>query len=188
MSVWGLLEQKHPTVRTRKCLWTVNLLFTQWYLNVCVCLHQSEPAVSPACCRLRSSSEGFDRLQQQTGFSARRTGTAETAHRTGLCQRCLFLGEQEDTELVYQTVWYNWLMIIDYWCFSLQDVSCNEIQTLPPQVGQLEVLRDLNIRRNHMVRLPPGKAVTVSYHLKLSYRWTIKGHGHAPVLCAASRL
>ncbi|KAG8001720.1 Leucine-rich repeat and calponin-like proteiny domain-containing protein 3 [Nibea albiflora] len=37
----------------------------------------------------------------------------------------------------------------------LQDVSCNEIQTLPAQVGQLETLRDLNIRRNHLVRLPP---------------------------------
>lgn len=37
-----------------------------------------------------------------------------------------------------------------------QDVSCNEIQTLPAQVGQLEALRDLNIRRNHLVRLPPG--------------------------------
>lgn len=35
-------------------------------------------------------------------------------------------------------------------------MSCNEIQTLPSQVGQLEALRDLNIRRNHLVRLPPG--------------------------------
>ncbi|XP_007244051.2 DISP complex protein LRCH3 isoform X7 [Astyanax mexicanus] len=38
------------------------------------------------------------------------------------------------------------------------DVSCNEIQTLPSQVGQLETLRDLNIRRNHLVRLPPELA------------------------------
>ncbi|KAK1784946.1 hypothetical protein P4O66_018378, partial [Electrophorus voltai] len=38
------------------------------------------------------------------------------------------------------------------------DVSCNEIQTLPSQVGQLEALRDLNIRRNHLVRLPPELA------------------------------
>ncbi|KAJ8256856.1 hypothetical protein COCON_G00190080 [Conger conger] len=38
------------------------------------------------------------------------------------------------------------------------DVSCNEIQTLPAQVGRLEVLRDLNIRRNHLVRLPPELA------------------------------
>ncbi|MCI4379538.1 hypothetical protein PGIGA_G00229440 [Pangasianodon gigas] len=38
------------------------------------------------------------------------------------------------------------------------DVSCNEIQTLPAQVGQLEALRDLNIRRNHLVRLPPELA------------------------------
>ncbi|XP_005947916.1 DISP complex protein LRCH3 isoform X2 [Haplochromis burtoni] len=38
------------------------------------------------------------------------------------------------------------------------DVSCNEIQILPAQVGQLEALRDLNIRRNHLVRLPPELA------------------------------
>ncbi|MCJ8733648.1 hypothetical protein PDJAM_G00226040 [Pangasius djambal] len=38
------------------------------------------------------------------------------------------------------------------------DVSCNEIETLPAQVGQLEALRDLNIRRNHLVRLPPELA------------------------------
>ncbi|KAL8188247.1 UNVERIFIED_CONTAM: hypothetical protein K2H54_064140, partial [Gekko kuhli] len=36
----------------------------------------------------------------------------------------------------------------------LQDVSCNEIQTIPPQIGNLESLRDLNIRRNHLVHLP----------------------------------
>ncbi|XP_037381285.1 DISP complex protein LRCH3 isoform X4 [Talpa occidentalis] len=34
------------------------------------------------------------------------------------------------------------------------DVSCNEIQTIPSQIGNLEALRDLNIRRNHLVRLP----------------------------------
>ncbi|XP_067362301.1 DISP complex protein LRCH3 isoform X6 [Channa argus] len=38
------------------------------------------------------------------------------------------------------------------------DVSCNEIQTIPSQVGHLEALRDLNIRRNHLVRLPPELA------------------------------
>ncbi|KAM5336257.1 DISP complex protein LRCH3 isoform 4-T4 [Glossophaga mutica] len=34
------------------------------------------------------------------------------------------------------------------------DVSCNEIQTIPSQIGNLEALRDLNVRRNHLVRLP----------------------------------
>ncbi|NWZ61947.1 LRCH3 protein, partial [Acrocephalus arundinaceus] len=34
------------------------------------------------------------------------------------------------------------------------DVSCNEIQTIPPQIGRLESLRDLNVRRNNLVRLP----------------------------------
>ncbi|KAG8581704.1 hypothetical protein GDO81_007768 [Engystomops pustulosus] len=37
---------------------------------------------------------------------------------------------------------------------AAQDVSCNEIQTLPQQIGKLESLRDLNIRRNHLMRLP----------------------------------
>ncbi|XP_045396027.1 DISP complex protein LRCH3 isoform X3 [Lemur catta] len=34
------------------------------------------------------------------------------------------------------------------------DVSCNEIQTIPCQIGNLEALRDLNVRRNHLVHLP----------------------------------
>ncbi|KAJ8271149.1 hypothetical protein GJAV_G00123310 [Gymnothorax javanicus] len=38
------------------------------------------------------------------------------------------------------------------------DVSCNEIQMLPSQISQLEALRDLNIRRNHLVCLPPELA------------------------------
>lgn len=49
-----------------------------------------------------------------------------------------------------------------------QDVSCNEIQTLPAQVGQLEALRDLNIRRNHLVRLPPG---THTHARAKQWRW-----------------
>ncbi|KAJ3590683.1 hypothetical protein NHX12_008632 [Muraenolepis orangiensis] len=38
-------------------------------------------------------------------------------------------------------------------CNNKLDVSCNEIQVLPSQVGQLETLRDLNIRRNHLQQL-----------------------------------
>nr|XP_028587757.1 leucine-rich repeat and calponin homology domain-containing protein 3 isoform X6 [Podarcis muralis] len=34
------------------------------------------------------------------------------------------------------------------------DVSCNEIQTVPSQIGSLYSLRDLNLRRNHLVHLP----------------------------------
>ncbi|XP_042313322.1 DISP complex protein LRCH3 isoform X3 [Sceloporus undulatus] len=34
------------------------------------------------------------------------------------------------------------------------DVSCNEIQTVPSQIGNLDSLRDLNLRRNHLVHLP----------------------------------
>lgn len=39
----------------------------------------------------------------------------------------------------------------------LQDVSCNELQSLPPELGQLECLRDLNLRRNQLTTLPEGK-------------------------------
>ncbi|KAG8428860.1 hypothetical protein GDO86_019128, partial [Hymenochirus boettgeri] len=34
------------------------------------------------------------------------------------------------------------------------DVSCNDLQTLPPQIGSLESLRDLNVRRNQLSKLP----------------------------------
>lgn len=41
----------------------------------------------------------------------------------------------------------------------LQDVSCNEITALPQQIGQLKSLRELNVRRNYLKVLPPGKKV-----------------------------
>uniref|UniRef100_A0A3Q2EGU9 Leucine-rich repeats and calponin homology (CH) domain containing 4 n=1 Tax=Cyprinodon variegatus TaxID=28743 RepID=A0A3Q2EGU9_CYPVA len=40
--------------------------------------------------------------------------------------------------------------------FHRQDVSCNELQSLPPELGQLESLRDLNLRRNQLTTLPEG--------------------------------
>lgn len=40
--------------------------------------------------------------------------------------------------------------------FFLQDVSCNEIQVLPAQVGRLHALRELNIRKNCLHMLPEG--------------------------------
>uniref|UniRef100_A0A2K6EW55 Leucine rich repeats and calponin homology domain containing 3 n=1 Tax=Propithecus coquereli TaxID=379532 RepID=A0A2K6EW55_PROCO len=43
------------------------------------------------------------------------------------------------------------------------DVSCNEIQTIPCQIGNLEALRDLNVRRNHLVHLPEGKIHIFKY-------------------------
>lgn len=39
----------------------------------------------------------------------------------------------------------------------LQDVSCNEIQALPVQVGRLQALRELNIRKNCLHMLPEGQ-------------------------------
>ncbi|XP_022257398.1 leucine-rich repeat and calponin homology domain-containing protein 1-like [Limulus polyphemus] len=35
------------------------------------------------------------------------------------------------------------------------DVGCNKITFLPPQIGELEALRSLNLRRNFLTQLPP---------------------------------
>ncbi|CAL8352357.1 unnamed protein product [Lota lota] len=48
------------------------------------------------------------------------------------------------------------------------DVSCNEIQVLPSQVGRLETLRDLNIRRNHLLHLPAELSVLPLVRLDFS--------------------
>lgn len=61
-----------------------------------------------------------------------------------------------DAHLDLNFSFYLYILTLITCLFVLKDVSCNEIQTLPPQIGQLEALRDLNIRRNHLVRLPPG--------------------------------
>lgn len=59
--------------------------------------------------------------------------------------------------LIRPVIDQNFCSVLISCCRVWQDVSCNEIRTLPSQVGQLEALRDLNIRRNHLVRLPSGK-------------------------------
>lgn len=43
-------------------------------------------------------------------------------------------------------------------CLPSQDVSCNEIQALPAQVGRLQALRELNIRKNCLHMLPEGQS------------------------------
>lgn len=53
---------------------------------------------------------------------------------------------------------------------DLKDVSCNEIQTVPPQIGNLESLRDLNLRRNHLLHLPEGKKLGQLLTVTLSRR------------------
>lgn len=50
-----------------------------------------------------------------------------------------------------------WCLYIHSVCvFSVQDISCNEIQVLPAQIGKLLALRELNIRRNCLQVLPDG--------------------------------
>ncbi|PWA26187.1 hypothetical protein CCH79_00019761, partial [Gambusia affinis] len=53
--------------------------------------------------------------------------------------------------LIRPVIDQNFCSVLISCCRVWQDVSCNEIRTLPSQVGQLEALRDLNIRRNHLV-------------------------------------
>lgn len=40
--------------------------------------------------------------------------------------------------------------------FAPQDVGCNRLRALPPGLGQLRALRDLNVRRNQLAALPEG--------------------------------
>lgn len=49
-------------------------------------------------------------------------------------------------------------------CLPLQDVSCNEIQVLPAQVGRLHALRELNIRKNCLHMLPEGQSIPHIWH------------------------
>ena len=53
-------------------------------------------------------------------------------------------------------VLYHWVIPFPALCLPLQDVSCNEIQVLPAQVGRLQALRELNIRKNCLHMLPEG--------------------------------
>lgn len=64
-------------------------------------------------------------------------------------------------------------------CRLIQDVSCNEIQALPAQVGRLQALRELNIRKNCLHMLPEGQSNSpfLSPHsLKMSHRRPVKNH------------
>lgn len=48
--------------------------------------------------------------------------------------------------------------------FFVQDISCNEIQVLPAQMGKLLALRELNIRRNCLQVLPDGTDTNTEMH------------------------
>ena len=43
---------------------------------------------------------------------------------------------------------------------SLQDLSCNELTSLPSTVGELVSLRTLKVRRNRLISLPDGECNT----------------------------
>ena len=62
-------------------------------------------------------------------------------------------------------IWLPFVFIL----FTHQDVSCNEISLLPPQIGDLKALRSLNLRRNFLEELPLG---SFHFHLLL-FLWLI---------------
>lgn len=49
--------------------------------------------------------------------------------------------------------------------FYHQDASCNVLSTLPVDVGGLESLRELYVRRNQLVTVPEGRFYRME-HLK----------------------
>lgn len=52
-------------------------------------------------------------------------------------------------------------MLLGLWLlpasFLIQDVSSNELQSLPTELCSLPSLRDLNVRRNQLSTLPDGE-------------------------------
>lgn len=75
-------------------------------------------------------------------------------------QRADGAGEQCVCVLCFLTRTYCTATVIQLpsCCRPLQDVSCNEIQALPAQVGRLLALRELNIRKNCLHMLPEGQS------------------------------
>lgn len=56
----------------------------------------------------------------------------------------------------FYTQFFAGVILFPALCLRLQDVSCNEIQALPAQMGRLQALRELNIRKNCLHMLPEG--------------------------------
>lgn len=45
----------------------------------------------------------------------------------------------------------------------LQNLSCNELTSLPSSIGELSTLRELNVHQNYLEQLPDGKYVFLIY-------------------------
>ena len=43
----------------------------------------------------------------------------------------------------------------------LQNLSCNELTSLPNSIGELSTLRELNVHQNYLEQLPDGKYVNL---------------------------
>lgn len=55
-------------------------------------------------------------------------------------------------------------------CLDFQDVSCNEITHLPSQIGDIESLRSLNVRKNLLVELPSSEDSPLCLTFMISLR------------------
>lgn len=74
-----------------------------------------------------------------------------------LSPSCDSQSDVQSYSLITQSHFCVAVFLLVYYSFFLsQDVSCNELQRLPAELGQLECLRDLNLRRNRLTTLPEG--------------------------------
>lgn len=114
---------------------------------------QSKSPVSSAKIPVQPPPQSSAGEQQQACIHPRRDRQSQRADGTG--EQCVYISA---CELIYitQPGSISFLTL----CLLLQDVSCNEIQVLPAQVGRLHALRELNIRKNCLHMLPEGQFAT----------------------------
>lgn len=111
---------------------------------------QPKPAVRSAKILVQPPPQSSAREQQQAGVHPR--GDRQS-------QRADGAGEQQfvsvNTSSACRT---DRVVSFSVLCLPSQDVSCNEIQVLPAQVGRLQALRELNVRKNCLHMLPEGQS------------------------------
>lgn len=133
---------------------------------------QSKSPVSSAKIPVQPPPQSSAGEQQQACVHPRRDRQSQRADGTG--EQCVYISA---CELIYitQPGSISFLTL----CL-LQDVSCNEIQVLPAQVGRLHALRELNIRKNCLHMLPEGQFATNSleyaFHRLVWQFWQTRHH------------
>lgn len=101
-------------------------------------------------CVICSEMQIFKGAQPGTVIACQCTESASTINLLGF----LYSGINPGIKLlnVIKFVIFDYFLLL----YCIQDVSCNELQSLPAELGQLETLRDLNLRRNQLTTLPQG--------------------------------